>query len=298
MALPRVGAWVGQFWGRTADEMRSVAVQVETAGYGVMWVSEAFGREAFTAAAILLAATRSLVVATGIANMWVRDPMAMANAGRTLGEAWPGRFVQGVGVSHAPLVDRRGHDYASPLALASDYLEAMAAAGFRAPEPDPEVPLLVGALGERMLRLSARAADGAHPYLVTPDHTRAARVTLGDVAVLAPEQAFVLTEDASAARAAARRHLATYLGLDNYVRSLGRQGFTDDDLADGGSDRLVDGLVAWGSADAIAARMGEHLDAGADHVALQPLAHPDVDDPVAQLLALAPAVVDPPHDPS
>ncbi len=292
-ALGATGAWIGQAWELTADGLRRTAARLEAVGFDAVWISEAFGREVFSTAALLLAATESLVVATGIANMWVRDPMAMANAARTLGEAWPGRFVLGVGVSHRPLVDRRGHDYGSPLAFAEEYLEAMAGATYRATPPQPPVPVVVGALGDRMLALSATRADGAHPYLVTPDHTRHARAVLGPDAVLAPEQAFVLTDDPVAGRAAGRAHLATYFALDNYVRSLRRQGFTDADLADGGSDRLVDALVVHGGVATVAARAAAHRAAGADHVALQPLAHPDVADPVDQLVAVAPGVAEP-----
>lgn len=289
LILPPEGAWIGQVWGATAAEARTTARQLEGAGYGVIWISEAYGREVLTFAAVLLAATESLVVATGIANMWGRDAMAMANGARTLAEAWPGRFVLGVGISHQPMVDRRGHGYARPLARSEAYLKAMRAAPFRAPQPDPAPPVLVGALGDRMIELAARLADGVHPYLVTPAHTARARGLMGPDALLAPEQAVVVCADPGPARAAARVHLTTYLSLDNYVRSLRRQGFSEADLRDGGSDHLVDSVVAWGSPEEIHGRIAAHRTAGADHVAVQPLAGDGVPAPLDQLLAIAAA---------
>lgn len=285
-SLGLTGAWVGQFWGKTADEARDAARRLEAAGYRTLWISEALGREVFAFAGVLLAATDQLVVATGIANIWVRDAAAMANGARTLAEAFPNRFVLGVGVSHAPLIDRRGHDYGRPLAMMREYLAAMEASTYRAPSPTTRPPLLVGALGDRMLDLSARSADGAHPYLVAPRHTARAREILGPTSLLAPEQAVVVCDDPGPARAAARAHLATYLGLDNYVRSLQRQGFDDHDFSNGGSDHLVDELVAWGDVAAVRKRVAAHRDAGADHVALHPLPGADVPDPVDQLAIL------------
>lgn len=290
-SLPAVGAWVGQLWDLDAPAARAAARRLEDAGYGVLWISEAFGREVLSFAAVLLAATERIKVATGIANLWARDAVATANGGRTLAEAFPGRFLLGVGISHAPLVDRRGHDYRGPLEATRRYLTAMREATYRGPAPAVDAPVVVGALGDRMLALSAELADGAHPYLVTPGHTRRARQVLGAGKLLAPEQPVVLSTDPVAARAAARAHLATYLRLDNYRRSLLRQGFTDDDLADGGSDRLVDALVAWGDADAIAARVQAHLDAGADHVCLQVIMPGMADDPRPTWRALTPTLL-------
>lgn len=288
--LPPHGAWIGQLWGASADEARAGARQIEAAGFGAVWISEAHGREVFSLAAILLAATESVVVCTGIANMWARDAVAMTNAARTLAEAWPARFVLGVGISHQPLVDRRGHRYGTPLEHAREYLAAMGRATYRSVPPDPEPLVLVGALGDKMLGLAAEHTQGVHPYLVTPSHTAHARELVGPDQLLAPEQAFALSEDPSAARAAGRAHLTTYLALDNYVRSLGRQGFSDADLEDGGSDHLIDSLVAWGNPSQVADRVAEHVAAGADHVALQPLPGDGVADPFAQLVALAPAL--------
>lgn len=265
---------------------------VENLGYGMIWLSEAFGREAFTHAGIVLARTERIMVATGIANIWARDATAMANAARTLAEAYPGRFVLGIGVSHDRLVTRRAQPYDKPLTMLRRYLAEMDEARWLGPEVESAVPRLVGALGPRALTLSAEAADGAIPYLVTPAYTASARKVLGSDALLAPEQAVVLTEDPAAARSAARRHLDDYLPLTNYRRSFTRQGFTDEDLADRGSDRLIDDIVAWGSAEDIEARVRAHLKAGADHVAVQAVPLDENDDPLRTLEALARLLVE------
>jgi probable F420-dependent oxidoreductase len=266
--LPPFGVWVGRLALEPAAVSHRVAKQLEEAGAGVLWISEAFGKEALAHAASLLAVTERVVVATGIASVWSRDAVAAVNGARTLEDAYPGRFVLGLGVSHAPLVRRRGGAYASPIAAMRGYLDALEAAIWMGPEV-PTPPVLLAALGDGMLRLAAERADGAHPYLVTPEHTARARSILGPDLFLAPEQAVALTDDEGAARSLARQHLEVYLGLDNYRRSLRRQGFTEEDLADGGSDRLLDGLVAWGSPGAVVERLRAHRAAGADHVAVQ-----------------------------
>ncbi|MCC6765504.1 MAG: LLM class F420-dependent oxidoreductase, partial [Deltaproteobacteria bacterium] len=250
---------------------REAAAELDALGYGALWIPEAFGREAFTSSALLLAATKRIVVATGIANIWVRDPTAMAGAQKTLAEAYPERFLLGMGVSHAPLVGMRGHDYARPLSAMERYLDAMDQAPFVACQPPSPPKRVLAALAPRMLELAARRAWGSHPYFVPPEHTAHARAALGPGPVLAPEQAIVLERDATIARAVARGHMGMYLALPNYVNNLKRLGFTDEDVANGGSDRLVDAIVAWGDLDAIARRIRAHHDAGADHVCLQAL---------------------------
>lgn len=186
----------------------------------------------------------------------------------------------------AAIVTRRGHVYSRPLAAMRDHLDGMAATRYVAPAPDEPAPLLLAALAPGMMQLAAERTDGAHPYLVTPAHTAEARVTLGPGKILAPEQGVVLLEDPEAARRVAREHLAIYLPLENYTRCWQRLGFGDADLADGGSDRLVDGLVAWGGEDVIAARVRAHLDAGASHVPVQVIGA----DPLIQLRRLAPVL--------
>ena len=213
-----------------------------------------------------------MVIATGIANIWARDPFTMAAAQLTLSEAYPERFLLGLGVSHAPLVEGiRGHQYERPFEAMRRYLDGMdeAARVYRAVKPAALPPRVLAALGPRMLALAAERASGAHPYLVTPEHTAKARSALGPDRWLLPEQAVVLETNPDQARAIARRHISRYLDLPNYTNNWRRLGFTDDDLVGQGSDRLVDALVAWGDVEAVSRRVKDHLDAGADHVCIQ-----------------------------
>lgn len=292
MDIGRVGLWTFQLDLQPAAKAQQAAAEIDELGYGAIWIPEALGREAFTSSAILLAGTRRITIATGIANIWGRDAMAMASAQKTLAEAYPERFLLGIGVSHAPLVaGLRGHDYDKPYSFMSTYLDAMDRAPFMAIGPTVEPKRVIGALHPKMLKLSAERAWGAHPYFVPPEHTAWARGILGSGPLLAPEQAVVLETDPSVARQIARVHMATYLGLPNYARNLNRLGFGDADLADGGSDRLVDAIVAWGDVDAITARVRAHHDAGADHVCVQVL---DADVralPMPQWRTLAPALL-------
>ena len=273
----RIGIWTSALDRQPAAVVRRAAAEIERLGFGALWVGEAARREVFANASLLLSATEQLVVATGIANIWARDPMAMAAGQRTLAEAWGGRFLLGLGVSHDRLVEPRGHRYERPLTAMRRYLDAMDRAPYLAPMPDPMVMTrMLGALGPRMLALAAEVADGAHPYLVPVEHTEQAREILGPTKLLCPEVAVVVTPDQEGARRVARAHLTTYLQLVNYRSNLARLGFDAGDLTGGGSDRLVDALVAWGPVERVARRVHEHLDAGADHVAIQVLtADPD-----------------------
>ena len=209
------------------------------------------------------------MVATGIANIYARDPMAMANGARALAEAYPGRFVLGIGVSHAPSVATRGGSYGKPIESMTAYLDAMAAAAYAAPSPAEPAPLLLAALGPRMLELAAERTDGAHPYFVPVEHTVMARERLGPGAFLAVEQTAVIDTDPTRARDLARGFARRYLALPNYANNLRRLGWSDDDLSGDGSDRLIDAVVAQGSTENVAARVQAHLDAGADHVCVQ-----------------------------
>jgi probable F420-dependent oxidoreductase len=269
--LGPVGIWTGQLDFSTADTVRDAAGEVESLGYRALWTGEAVGREVLSAAQLLLAATESLVVATGIANIWARDALATAAGQLALGEAYPDRFVLGIGVSHKPLLDVRGEDYRTPLTFMRDYLDGMDRGYdvYRAVPPATRPPRLLAALGPKMLALAGERADGVHSYFVPPEHTAAAREILGPAKLLVPEQVCVLTEDPTVAREIARRHTTSYLRLSNYTANLQRFGFEPDDFRDGGNDRLVDTICVWGTAEAIAARVKAHLDAGADHVALQ-----------------------------
>jgi probable F420-dependent oxidoreductase len=269
--LGRVGLWTRHLDPQPAERVRAVIAELEELGWGSLWSWEVFGREALTNAGLLLAASRRMVVGTGIASIWARDPVAMAAAQRTLAEAYPGRFVLGIGVSHAPIVDARGHHYRRPLAAMRAYLDAMDAAPWQGP-PLPEEPARVlAALGPRMLELAAQRAAGALVYNAPPEVTASARSVLGPGPLLAVEQAAVVEEDPAEARRIGRELLAFYLTLPNYVRAWDRAGFGPEERAEGGSDRMVDAVVAWGSAEAVAGRVDAHLDAGADHVCLQVL---------------------------
>jgi probable F420-dependent oxidoreductase len=239
---------------------------------------------------VLLGATETLVTGTGIANVWARHPATMQGGAATLGGAYPGRFVLGLGISHAPMIDSSGQHYEKPLDHMRRYLDAMDAAALDDPVTDADVPRVLAALRPQMLDLARERADGAHPYFVPPEHTPVARAALGLGKLLIPEQAVVLENDPAAARRVARAHMDLYLKLPNYVNNLRHLGYTDEDVASGGSDRLVDAVVAWGDESAIVTRVHEHLDAGADHVLLQPLG--DLEGALGQLERLAPALND------
>lgn len=272
--MGRVGIWGGQISSLPADPLRRAAAEVERLGFGSLWFAESFGREALAHAALLLAATEGLVVGTGIASIYARDAVAMANGGRTLEEGWPGRFVLGLGVSHAPSTLTRGHEYGRPVAAMRAYLDAMDAAPWRLagdPPPPPLPPVVLAALGPRMLELARERTAGAHPYFVPVEHTRLAREALGPDRLLLPELAVVLAPDRRAARAVADRYTIQYLGLDNYRNNLLRLGWEPGDLEAPGSDALFDAVVAWGDEAAVAEKVGAHLAAGADSVLLQPL---------------------------
>jgi probable F420-dependent oxidoreductase len=290
----KVGAWLGLLNFQPASAEREIVAELEELGYGAVWIGESVtGKEVLAHAGVLLAASSRIVVATGIANIWARDPLAMATGARTLGEAYPGRFLLGLGVSHSPLVQMRGHTYERPISRMRAYLEAMdEEREYDAPEPPERVPRILGALRPRMLELVAELADGAHPYFVPVEHTRRAREILGPDKLLLPEQAFLLETDPVAARALIRENSSFYLGAANYVESLRSLGFEEADLANGGSDALLDAVVAWGDEDAVLARVQAHLDAGADHVCIQPLTAERHDIGLEQLRRVAPALAE------
>lgn len=292
-ALGRVGVWLGNLGWAPATVEREVAAEVEELGYGALWYSEAHNsKESLSHGALLLAATRRITIASGIANIWVRDPMAMVAGANALAEAHPGRFVLGLGVSHPPQLAPRGHAYERPVARMRAYLEAMDAAAYTGPTPVKPLPRLLGALRPPMLELAAALADGAHPYLVPVEHTRRARSILGPGKLLATEQLVLLEDDPVVARARGREAIAWYLTLPNYTDNLRWLGFGEDDLAGGGSDRLVDALVASGDEQAVRARVSEHLEAGADHVCIQPIGRDGDPLGVDELRRLTPALSD------
>jgi probable F420-dependent oxidoreductase len=286
MQLGKLGVWAPMDV-LSAAEGALFAQRVEDWGYAALWLPESRGRDVLVHSSWLLANTKSLIVAPGIANIYARDPMAMANGQRALAEQSGGRFLLGVGVSHAPTVTGlRGHTYGKPVTTMREYLQAMQAAPYLAPDP-PERPLtIVAALGPRMMALSGELADGAHPYNVPPEHTAEARRILGTGKLLCPEVWVLLETDAAAARSAARQALAPYMRLDNYVNNWRRLGFGDDELAGGGSDRFIDANVAWGTEEAIRKRIQEHWDAGADHVCIQSISPDGSRRPDEKVLAL------------
>jgi probable F420-dependent oxidoreductase len=269
MRLGRLGIWAS-LDGMPAAATLDFARRVEGWGYQALWMPESRGRNVLVHAAFLLAGTTRLTVAPGIANIYARDAMAMANAQRGLAEQSAGRFLLGVGVSHVPLVAGiRGHAYGRPVATMRAYLRAMKVTPYMAPQPAERPHTVLAALGPRMLALSAELADGAHPYNTPPEHTAAARRILGPNKLLCPEQMVLLETDPTRARRAARLALAPYLQLENYVNNFRRCGFGDDDVTGDGSDRLIDAIIAWGDEAAIRARIQAHWDAGADHVCIQ-----------------------------
>lgn len=270
--LGAFGVWTFQLDVLSAARMQETAAELEELGYGALWYGEAIGREALTKAGLLLAGTKRIVIATGIANIYGRDPVTMAAGQKTLAEAYPNRFLLGLGVSHVPLVEKvRGHSYDKPVPTMRAYLDAMDQAPYQAVSPPSKPPRVLAALGPLMLKLSAERADGAHPYNSTPEHTRQARELLGPGPYLCPEQAVVLETDPAKARAIARKFLAIYLGLPNYTNNWLRLGFKDNDISGGGSDRLIDAVIGWGDLKAVLNRIREHHAAGADHVCIQAL---------------------------
>ncbi|MHB8731000.1 MAG: TIGR03620 family F420-dependent LLM class oxidoreductase [bacterium] len=263
----RIGIFAGALAGQPAAVVRRVAAEAERLGYGTFWYPEAVGREAFAQAALYLSAGPRLAVASGIANIYARDPQAMAAGGRTLAEAWPGRFILGIGVSHAPIVTARGHDYTRPFSAMRRYLDAMSAAAWRGPDA-PLPPIVLAALGPRMVALAAERTAGAYPYFTTTDHVRAIREQMGPEPFLAADLPVVLAGDRRSARAAGDGHTVRYLRADNYRRNLLRLGWSAQDVEPPGSDRLFDAIVAWGDLAAVRRRVEAHFAAGADHVVL------------------------------
>ncbi len=277
-SLGRVGAWSFALQTQPASVERAAVAAYRAAGYRATWFPESIGsKEAFSHAAVLLGATTDGVVATGIANIYARDPMAMMNGARTLAEAHPGRFLLGIGVSHAPAVASRGAVYEKPVTRMTRYLDSMDAVPWSMPGDAPRPPIVLAALGPRMLELAARRTDGAHPYFVPVEHTAIARSVMGPDALLLTEVTCVLDTDADRARRTARAFAERYLASVNYVANLRRLGYADADVAGTGSDRLLDAVVPQGGVERIGAVVRAHLDAGADHVCVQ-LRTPDPTD--------------------
>jgi probable F420-dependent oxidoreductase len=227
------------------------------------------------------------VIASGIANIWARDAAAMANGGRTLAEAWPGRFILGLGVSHAPLVKMRGHDYDKPLTAMREYLDAMDSAPWRGPEAEVP-PIILAALGPKMVGLAGERTAGAYPYFSTAAHISEVRIILGPEPFLAADLPVVIAADLAAARAIGNRHLDFYLGSTNYRNNLLRIGWSESDLEKPGSGALFEAIVAWGDLDRVAGKARERFEAGADQVVLNLVATDASVPPFDELRLLAP----------
>jgi probable F420-dependent oxidoreductase len=272
MDIGKIGIWFFLDGMNAADSV-TFARKVEKHGYGALWIPEAVGREPFAHAAYLAAHTEKLVFATGIANIYARDPITMSAASKTVAELSGGRFLLGIGVSHKPLVSNlRGHSYDKPYSYMKEYLPKMKSALYRAPLPREEVPVVIAALHPKMLALAAEQTNGTHTYFVPPEHTAKARAAIGPKPWICAAQAVILESDATKARAMARTYMKTYVPrLPNYTNNLKNLGWQDKDFENGCSDALVDAIVAWGTADKIRERIDAHLKAGASHVCILPI---------------------------
>ena len=280
MELGRFGIWWSGTWQAGATPGDQVAAEMEQLGYGTLWASAGFERGIPRRFGDLLEWTERAVVATGILSVWPNDPAEVAAEAASLGP----RFLLGLGASHAPLVERSGEQYRRPRHKVAEFLDGLDAAG-------TSPPRILAALGDRMLRLAGERSLGAHPYFVPLEHTAHARQVLGEGPLLTPELAVVLSDVAADARALARGYTTGYLRLSNYAGNLLALGWSPDDLQAGGSDRLVDAVVAWGTAERVAERIREHLEAGADHVCIQ-VVHGTRDAfPLAEYRELAAALV-------
>lgn len=290
--LGRIGVWTGALGLMPAVRAEPTVGEIEALGYGAVWYPEPVGgKESLTHASLLLGWSERIVVAAAIANIWARDAIAMANAARSLTDAYPNRFLLGVGSSNEISVPARGHRFSRPLSRMREYLDAMDEAPYGAPPPEQPVRRFLAALGPKMLALAAERSIGAHPYFVPVEHTAFARSALGPEPLLAVEQGVVLVEDRAALRRAASAHLEFYLSRRPYRENLKRFGWSEGDLDGGGSDRLLDALIAWGDAEAIHARVDAHLAAGADHVCIQPLGSDPADPQLEALRELAPVLM-------
>jgi probable F420-dependent oxidoreductase len=295
--LGRVGIWTFDFDGQPAGRVRDAAAEIEELGYGAIWYGEAFGRDTVGQAWLLLSATRHLTVASGIANIAFRDPIAMATAARTLGDAFPGRYLLGLGGHRVDDTIREWDGYPMPargkaVTTMRAYLDAMDAVPAHGPAPDPAPPRVLAALGPKMLALAGERAWGAHPYFVSVDHTARAREIMGPDAFLGVEQAVVLDADLARAREVATAHVAGYVSMAPHQEAnVRRLGFGDADLVAGPSSQLVDAIVAHGDLEAIRKRVHEHFDAGADHVCVQALTSDPTALPLREWRELAPALL-------
>ena len=289
MDLSKLGVWF--FTDAMAAPIAAdTAKRIEDLGFSALWIPETVGRNPFVHAAWLLANTSSLIIATGIANIYHREQGVTLAAQNTLAEQSDNRFLLGLGVSHKPLVEGlRGLTYGPPVATMRDYLDKMAASPYTGPPPKDKPPTVIAALGPKMLELSSEKCDGAHPYFTSPSHTKMARDVMGPDRLLCVEQKVIFETDPAKARDIARKAAQTYQRLPNYRNNWLRMGLGEADIDGDGSDTFIDATFAWGEIDAIKSRVQEHYDAGASHVCVQPI-HPagrigDIDWRVLEALA-------------
>jgi probable F420-dependent oxidoreductase len=289
MDLSKLGVWF--FTDAMAAPIAAdTAKRIEDLGFSALWIPETVGRNPFVHAAWLLANTSSLIIATGIANIYHREPGVTLAAQNTLAEQSDNRFLLGLGVSHKPLVEGlRGLTYGPPVATMRDYLDKMAASPYTGPPPKDKPPTVIAALGPKMLELASEKCDGAHPYFTSPSHTKMARDVMGPDRLLCVEQKVIFETDPAKARDIARKTAQTYQRLPNYRNNWLRMGLGEADIDGDGSDTFIDATFAWGEIDAIKSRVQEHYDAGASHVCVQPI-HPagrigDIDWRVLEALA-------------
>ncbi|MDR2857612.1 MAG: TIGR03620 family F420-dependent LLM class oxidoreductase [Novosphingobium sp.] len=269
MRIDKLAVWINTIGYRSAD-LVAFARRLEEWGYGTLWINDGMGSDPMVLAARILAGTGRLQVALGVANIYSRDPTTMIGAQYGLNEQWGGRFLLGMGASHAFIVEgMRGHTYARPVATMRAYLEAMAALAYPGPPPAEKPRTVIAALGPKMLELARTHADGAHPFATTPGHTAIARRILGSGKLLLVEQAVMLESDPGRARAVGRGLVSGLAAMPNYRNSLLRMGLTEADFAGEVSDKAADALLAWGDEADIRRRIQEHWDAGADQVAIQ-----------------------------
>lgn len=271
MQLGKLGVWYF-LDGLPAPKAAEAAKRIESLGYSALWIPETVGRHPLVHASWLLANTDQLVVATGIANIYHREPGVSLAGQMTLAEQSGNRFLLGMGVSHKPLVEGvRGLDYGPPVATMRKYLEGMDAAPYSGLKPAETPPRVIAALGPKMLELARDMCTGAHPYFTSPEHTAMARKILGPDKWLCVEQKVILEPDAKKARELARPVAQIYTGLPNYRNNWLRMGLSEADFENGGSDKFIDATFAWGSVEQIQDRIQQHFDAGASHVCIQPV---------------------------
>ena len=279
--LGRIGLWTFALDVQPMAKAQEAAAEIDEMGFGTVWLPEAVGREIFSSSALILSATKNIKVASGIASIAARTAHTMQSGWKTLSEAFPGRFVLALGVSHSHMVTKLHKlSYDKPYSNMVEYLDVMDKSPYAGAAPQSPMYRMIGALGPKMLQLSAERTAGAHPYFTTPQHTAEARALMGAKPLIAPEIAVIFETDKDKARATARKFMSTYTRLPNYANSLMRLGFTQDDVTNQ-SDRLVDEIVTWGTLDKIAARIKEHHDAGANHVCVQVLTHDPLELPMA-----------------